>query len=410
MSAWGPALLAAGVALVGAAGTLVAGGVAGMSIGEVARLGLFLLPAVVATTVATLAARPLLSRAPLRQRLVAVAAIAAVVSLANLGVLAQLMFVSGHDAVLVGALVVYSVGAGIGAALAVSRTTSAAFDRLGRAADELAEGHLDVRVGHLEAGPELETLADALDRMAGRLQSALTAERLAEARRRDLITAVSHDLRTPLAGLRAAVEAIEDGVVDDPGTVRRYAADMRRQVETLVALVDDLFELVQLDSGGILDESTRARLDDVIGSAVAACRVEAEAKGLVLERRLDGAGTALCSPRLVRVLQNLLQNAIRHTPPDGAVRIEARRRGAGLEVAVQDTGEGIPEEAVGRVFEPFWRGDSARSTPGSGLGLALAKRIVQALGGDIRVESSPDRGSRFAVLLPDDHGPDDGPQ
>jgi signal transduction histidine kinase len=372
-----------------------------MAIGEVARLGLLLLPAVVATAVATLAARPLLSRASLRQRLVAVAAIAAVVSLANLGVLAQLMFVSGHDAVLLGALVVYSVGAGIGTALAVSRTTAAAFDQLGRAAGELAEGNLDVRVGHLEAGPELESLAEALDRMAGRLQSALSAERLAEARRRDLITAVSHDLRTPLAGLRAAVEAIEDGVVDDPRTMRRYLGDMRRQVETLVALVDDLFELVQLDSGGILAESARARLDDVIGSAMAACRAQAEEKGLVLERRLDGAGTTLCSPRLVRVLQNLLQNAIRHTPPDGAVRIEARRRADGLEVAVEDTGEGIPEEAVSRVFEPFWRGDTARSSPGSGLGLALAKRIVEALGGDIRVESSPARGSRFAVLLPD---------
>jgi signal transduction histidine kinase len=395
-----PAILAAGVALVGAAGTLVAGSLAGMPIGEVGQLGLLLLPAVVATAVAALAARPLLSRAPLRQRLVAVAAIAAVVSLANLFVLTRLMFLNSHDAALVGTLVLYSVGAGIGAALAVSRTTAAALDRLGRAADELAEGNLDVRVGRLNAGPELDGLADALDRMAGRLQVALNAERLAEARRRDLITAVSHDLRTPLAALRAAIEAVEDGVVEDLGTMRRYAADMHRQVETLVTLVDDLFELVQLDSGGILDESTRARLDDVIGSAVAACRAQAEEKGLVLERRLDGAGTALCSPRLGRVLQNLIQNAIRHTPPQGAVRIEARRRGDQLEVSVEDTGEGIPEEAMQRVFEPFWRGDTARSSPGSGLGLALARRIVEALGGDIRVESSPARGSRFAVNVP----------
>jgi signal transduction histidine kinase len=400
MSVWRPALLAAGVALVGAAGTLVAGGLSGMSIGEVAHLGLLLLPAVAATVVATLAARPLLSRAPLRQRLVAVAAIAAVVSLANLVVLTQLMFVSAHDAVLVGALVVYSVGAGIGAALAVSRATATAFVRLGRAADELAEGNLDVRVGRLDAGPELDGLAEAVDRMAERLQVALSAERLAEAQRRDLITAVSHDLRTPLAGLRAAIEAIEDGLVDDPGTMRRYAADMERQVDTLTTLVDDLFELVQLDSGAVLAESATVRLDDVIGSAVAACRAQAEEKGLILERRLDGAGTALCSPRLERVLHNLLQNAIRHTPPEGAVRIEAGWREDRLEVAVVDTGEGIPEAAIGRVFEPFWRGDTARSSPGSGLGLALARRIVEALGGDIRVESSRARGSRFAVLLP----------
>jgi signal transduction histidine kinase len=400
MNAWRPTLLAAGVALVGAAGTLVAAGIAGMSIGEIANLGLLLLPAVAATVAATLAARPLLSRATLRQRLVAVAAIAAAVSLANLAVLAEMMFVSAHDAVLLATLVTYSVGAGVGAALAISRTTAAAFGQLGQAADELAEGNLDARVGHIEGGPELETLARALDRMAERLQSALRAERLADAQRRDLITAVSHDLRTPLAGLRAALEAIEDGVVDDPRTMRRYAADMQRQVETLVALVDDLFELVQIDSGAILAESSRARLDDVVGSAVAACRAQAKEKGLLLEHRLDGAGTAMCSPRLVRVLQNLIQNAIRHTPSDGLVRIEARRREEGLEIAVEDTGEGIPEDAASRVFEPFWRGDTARTSPGSGLGLALAKRIVEALGGDIRVESSPSRGSRFAVTLP----------
>jgi signal transduction histidine kinase len=401
MSAWRPTLLAAGVALVGATGTLLAAGIAGMSIGEIAHLGLLLLPAVAATVAATLGARPLLSRATLRQRLVAVAAIAAVVSLANLAVLAWMMFVSPHDALLVGALVFYSVGAGVGAALALSRGTATAIHRLGSAAEELGQGNLDSRVGHIEGGPELEALARTLDRMAERLQSALRAERLAEAQRRDLITAVSHDLRTPLAGLRAMVEAIEDGVVDDPPTLRRYATEMRRQVETVTGLVDDLFELSALDAGAIEAETERARLEDVVGSAMAACAPLASAKGLVVERRLDGAATASCSPRMVRVLQNLLQNAIRHTPADGTVRIEARRRPDGVEVAVEDTGEGIPPDALGKVFDPFWRGDAARTTPGSGLGLALAKRIVEALGGDIRVESAPASGSRFAVLLPE---------
>jgi signal transduction histidine kinase len=400
VSTWRPALLAGAVALAGAAGTLVVGGLAGMSIGEVAHLGLLLLPAVAATAVATLAARPLLGRASIRARLVAVAAIAAVVSLANLAVLAWLMFVSAHDALLLGTLIVYSVGAGAGAALAVSRGTAAAVERLGRAAGELGEGNLDVRVGTLQAGPELEALAEGLDRMAGRLQAALAAERRAESRRRDLITAVSHDLRTPLAGLRAMVEAIEDGVVDDPPTLRRYVTEMRQRVETVTVLVDDLFELTALDAGAIEAETERARLEDVIGSAVAACQPQAAAKGLVVERSLDGAGGTSCSPRLVRVVHNLLQNAIRHTPADGTVRIEARRLADGVEVAVQDTGEGIPPEAVDRVFDPFWRGDAARSSPGSGLGLALAKRIVEALGGNIRVELTTPRGSRFSVSLP----------
>jgi signal transduction histidine kinase len=401
MSAWRPAVLAAAVALAGAVGTLVVGGLAGMSINEVADLGLLLLPAVAATAVATVAARPLLARASVRARLVAVAAIAAVVSLANLAVLARLMFVSAHDALLVGTLVFYSVGAGVGAALAASRGTEVALARLGRAAAELGDGNLDVRVGPLRAGPELETLAEALDRMAGRLQASLAGERVAESRRRDLITAVSHDLRTPLAGLQAVVEAIEDGVVDDPPTLRRYVLEMRRQVETVTGLVDDLFELAALDAGSIEADRERARLEDVVGSAIAACQPHAAAKGLVVEQSLDGAGAAWCSPRLVRVFQNLLQNAIRHTPADGIVRIEARRRPSGVEVTVEDTGEGIPRDAVDRVFDPFWRGDAARSTPGSGLGLALAKRIVEALGGDIRVEGARAGGARFAVLLPE---------
>jgi signal transduction histidine kinase len=400
MNGWRPVLLAVAVALAGAAGTLVVGRLAGMSIGEVAHLGLLLLPAVAATAVATVAARRLLARASIRARLVAVAAIAAVLSLANLGVLAWLMFVSAHDALLVGALVVYSVGAGVGAAFVLSRGTAAAVERVGRAAGELSEGNLDARVGPLEAGPEIEALARAVDAMAERVQSALAAERQADARRRDLITAVSHDLRTPLAGLRAMVEAIEDGVVDDPPTLRRYATEMGRQVETVTGLVDDLFELAALDIGAIEAETERARLEEVVHSAIAACEPQAAAKGLVVERRLDGADGVWCSPRLVRVLQNLLQNAIRHTPADGSVRIEARRGSRQLEVSVEDTGQGIPPEAASRVFEPFWRGDAARSSPGSGLGLALAKRIVEALGGNIQMESSPARGSRFAILLP----------
>jgi signal transduction histidine kinase len=400
MTGWRPLALAATVAAVGAAGTIAVGAVAGMGGGELAHLGLLLLPAAVVTVVAAVLAGPLLARASFRQRLVAVALVAAVASLANLGVLAALMFVDPHDAALMGSLLAYSLGAGVAAALVASRAQSSAVDRLTGTTARLAEGDLDARIGPLGAGPELDALARTLDEMAERVQRSMAAQRAADRTRRDLITAVSHDLRTPLAGLRAVAEAIEDGVVDDPPTLRRYMADLRAQVATLSELVDDLFELVQLEEGALLREPSRARLEDVVGSAVEACRAQAAAKGLVVERRLDGAATAVCSPRVGRVLQNLLQNAIRHTPADGTVRIEARRRDDTVEVVVSDTGEGIPAEALDRVFDPFWRGDPSRSGPGSGLGLALAKRIVEALGGDIRVESAPAAGSRFAVVLP----------
>jgi signal transduction histidine kinase len=397
---WRPVVLAAAVAAVGAAGTIAVGALAGMGVAELAQLALLLLPAAAVTVVAAVLAGPLLAGASFRTRLVAVALVAAVASLANLGALAALMFVDPHDAALMGTLLVYSLGAGVGAALVTSRSPSSAVDRLAGTAARLAEGELDARIGPLGAGPELDALARTLDDMAERVQRSIAAERAADRVRRDLITAVSHDLRTPLAGLRAVAEAVEDGVVDDPPTLRRYMAELRVQVGTLSQLVDDLFELVQLEEGALLRESSRARLEDVIGSAIEACRGQAATKGLVVERRLDGAGDATCSPRVGRVLQNLLQNAIRHTPSDGTVRVEARRLPDSVEVVVADTGEGIPAEALGRVFEPFWRSDPSRSEAGSGLGLALAKRIIDALGGDIRVESAPDAGSRFAVVLP----------
>src|SRR5205823_4236060 len=119
-----------------------------------------------------------------------------------------------------------------------------------------------------------------------------------------------------------------------------------------------------------------------------------------LESDLGEAGDATCSPRLVRVLQTLLVNAVRHTPADGTVRVEARRSRDALQLSVQDTGEGIPPADLARVFEPFFRADAARSGGGAGLGLALAKRIVEALGGRIDVQSEPSTGSRFAVSLP----------
>ena len=397
---WRPVTLAAAVAAVGAAGTIAVGALAGMEGSELTHLALLLLPAAAVTVVAAVLAGPLLRRASFRGRLVAVALVAAVASLANLGALAALMFVDAHDAALMGSLLAYSLGAGVAAGLVASRSQSRAVDRLARAAARLAEGDLGARIGPLDGGPELDALARTLDQMAERVQRSVAAQRAADRVRRDLITAVSHDLRTPLAGLRAVAEAITDGLVDDPATLRRYMTDLRSQVATLSSMVDDLFELVQLDEEEVLHESSRARLEDVIGAVVDACRSQAEAKGLVVERRLDGAGSAACSPRVGRVLQNLLQNAIRHTPADGTVRIEARRRPDAIEVVVADTGEGIPPAALDRVFDPFWRGDPSRSGAGSGLGLALAKRIVEALGGDIRVESAPRSGSRFEVVLP----------
>jgi signal transduction histidine kinase len=396
-----PALaIAAGCAAFGALLALAIGAGA-LTTDELDHMIVFLAPAIAITVGATAIVAPRLARASLRLRLVAIAAFATLIGLLNLGILASLMLVSGHGAVQVALLLVYSTGAAVGAALAAAKTSADALDRLSDSARRMAQGDLEARTGRTGAGPELDTLAATLDEMAERLSASLERERAAEAQRRDLVTAVSHDLRTPLAGLRAMVEAIEDGVVRDPATIGRYVGEMRSSVESLIGLVDDLFELVWLDAGAIEAETRRARLDEIVGAAVAACDAQATEKGLSLQTNLREADAALTSPRLTRVVQNLIQNAIRHTPADGTVSVKARRGNGGVEVIVEDSGEGIEPDAIERVFDPFWRGDTARAGDGAGLGLALAKRIVESLGGTIVVDSEPARGSRFAVFTPD---------
>ncbi len=399
MSGWRTIGLVVVVAAVGAAGSLVVGAIMGMQGDELQHLLLALVPAAIVTVVAGLLAARLLARASLRQRFVAVALVAAAVAMANIVVLSMQMFVSDHDATLVLVLLLYAVGTGVAAALAVARSSRASFSTLRDTADRLADGDLDARVGTLDAGPEIASLGRALDEMSARLQLALANERSAERTRRDLMTAVSHDLRTPLASLRAMVEALDDGIVAEPVDVRRYASEMRRSTAQLVNLVDDLFELSQLDAGAIAAETRRARLDQIVSDALDAVGGEAAQKQLAMTADLGDAYDVACSPRLTRVLQNLLSNAVRHTPADGSVRISATRAGALLSLAVEDSGEGITAEDLPHIFEPFYRADPARSGPGAGLGLALARRIVEALGGSISAGSLT-HGARFAVELP----------
>ena len=387
-------------AVAGAAGALIVAAATGATGHELRHLGILLFTSAGFTSLVVAIAGTRLQRLSIRQRLVMIALLVGGTVFANLVVLAQQMFVSKHDARQLTVLLVYAVATGIGASIALSRSMIAAVDRLTATAREVGAGRLGARSNSDPAGPELDLLAATLDRMAERLQESIDSERRADRVRRDLVTAVSHDLRTPLAGLRAMVEAIDDGVVDDSEGLHTYITEMKQSVHSLSQLVDDLFELVQLDASAIEAESGRARLEAVVAAAVDACRGNALEKGLTMETDLGDAGQRLCSPRITRVLQNLLQNAIRHTPADGTVRVKARVDTDRLELVVTDTGEGIPASQLGRVFEPFWRGDGARSTPGAGLGLALAKRITETLGGDIRVDSPPREGTRFAVVLP----------
>lgn len=398
-------LLPGVVTVAGALGAVLVAAVVGMNAGAVEQLLGLLGPAVVATLAGAALVERQLGSASLRLRFGAVAALASCFALSNLVVLSWAMFVNPHDAALLGALLVYSVAVGMAVALLLGKSTAAAVERLEHAAHRLGRGDLTARTDDEPAmvdsgGPELWMLARTLDEMAERLQQAQARERDAEAVRRDLISAVSHDLRTPLASLRAMVEAVADEVIDDPASLRRYSFEMGRSVDQLSKLVDDLFELAQLEAGVIATETRRSRLGEIVETALATVAVPAAEKGLRLVAEVDTTADLTCSPRLERVLLNLLHNAVQHTPANGTVRLAATLRDDWIELAVENTGSGIRREDLDRVFDPFFRADPARHGPGAGLGLALARRIVEAMGGRISAESVAAGGARFAVSLP----------
>jgi signal transduction histidine kinase len=226
----------------------------------------------------------------------------------------------------------------------------------------------------------------------------------AEAARRGLVAAVSHDLRTPIAALRLLVEAIEDDIVDDQ-TRRRYLNTMQTHIQSLSAMIDDLFELSRIEAGDI-DWSMRqvelALLDD---QTVWAKRPEASERKVELRAELDQTPLAAHadSEKIQRVLFNLIRNAIRHTPADGSVTVRAETAADTIEIEVADTGDGIDPRERARVFEPFYRGgaDAARDTDGAGLGLAVSRAIVETHGGRIWLPPT-DHGTRIRFSLPRD--------
>jgi signal transduction histidine kinase len=239
--------------------------------------------------------------------------------------------------------------------------------------------------------------------LAAWLATSLIAEersrRQIEKARRQLVASVSHDLRTPLASLRLLVESVDDGVATGE-TRDRYLREMRTHVEVLTALIDDLFELSRIEAGDISWTMRQVEMRELIDDTVAAMRAPAEARGVALAAELP-AGEVLANAnaeKLQRVLFNLIQNAIRHTPADGSVTVRARSAAGRVEVEVVDDGEGIPAGEGPRLFEAFYRGDGARSGEGAGLGLAISRAIVEAHGGRIWLEgAAPGTRVRFTL-------------
>jgi signal transduction histidine kinase len=342
-----------------------------------------------AVLAAGLAAGLAVDRLPtLRMRLAALALMATLLPLVAVVVAGVVMFDSGHDLTIL-AVAASAAVVSLVAALAVARSVAAGIRPLHEAAAGMASGDLASRAP--ETGPrELAETAAAFNEMAGRVEDLFDA-------RTQLVAWASHDLRTPLASIQAMLEAVEDGIAP----ADRYLPALREQVGVLSALVEDLFELARIDAGALTLELREYELGPLIHACVRGVEAEASARRVRLTADVSDALFARCAPeKTERVLFNLVTNSLRHTPSDGSVAVRAEPDEETVRVTVEDTGVGLDGETLRRAFERFWRGDRARSGDGAGLGLAIARGLVEAQGGRIWAENNPAGGARVTFTLP----------
>ncbi|MCE2488472.1 MAG: HAMP domain-containing protein [Anaerolineae bacterium] len=324
----------------------------------------------------------------------------------NFWLLARQMFLDAHDLGLSAVLLVFGAFTALGCGYFISNAFTPRIRALARGAERIARGETGTRV-NAEGQDELAALARSFNMMAERLEEAAERRERLEQGRRDLIAWTSHDLRTPLASLRLVIEALVDGVAGDEATQQRYLQTAQREIRNLSELIDDLFELSQLESGHVELQLQRSSLGDLLSDTLGALRPVARRREVQLEGEIGkDVDPVLIDPeKIQRVLYNLVTNAIRHTPAGGSVRLAAASGSQQVSVTVSDSGEGIAAADLPQVFERFWRGEQARTRDqdgerGAGLGLAIARGLVEAHQGRIEVSSQPGAGTQFRFTLP----------
>jgi signal transduction histidine kinase len=342
----------------------------------------------------------LLRRAPLRVSIQASGAVAVLAIVAGTLGTAEAMFLSQHD---LGVVVMVCIVAGVVAfafSWLLGQQVESGSVALRQAARSLGDEAGQFQAPTLPLAADFAALSRELTDTSAKLAKSRERERALEQSRRQLVAWVSHDLRTPLAGLRAMAEALEDGLATDPP---RYHKQMRAEAERLATMVDDLFELSRIHSGTLHLSSDQIALDDLVSDVLASTEALARERGVRLDGEATGQLAVRADPReLSRALTNLLANAIRHTPPGGCVHVEARPEDGDALLSVADGCGGIPEADLPYVFDLAWRGTDARSpAPGSGagLGLAIVRGVVEAHQGSVRVANTG-AGCCFEIRLP----------
>jgi len=327
----------------------------------------------------------------LRTSLIVIAYAAVVVTGAAVAVAALTMFIEPHDLTLV--LVAIGLGVGLGSVIAgaVARPLTADLEAISRTAERVGGGDLSARTG--------VTRNDELGRAAAALDETIATLEASENERRDLLSAIGHDLRTPMGSMQAAIEALQDGVAPDP---LAYLRGLSLDLEHLRHLVDDLFLLAKIESGRLELSPVGVDMAELADEAVEAVTPAAAMRRVALAVDSPGHVAVQGDPAaLGRVLRNLLANAIRHSPESGEVRLVLTQNGSDAITTVVDEGSGFPRELGNSVFERFVRADDSRNreSGGTGLGLAIAKGIVEAHGGSISIEPGPGGRVHFSVPL-----------
>ncbi|HEY3060242.1 MAG TPA: ATP-binding protein [Chloroflexota bacterium] len=345
----------------------------------------------------------------LRSRLTVAFGAGLVVAVAIVLTTSALMFLSPHDLSLLILLLAFSMVIALTFTFTIAGSLTDDLAVLMDAAARLAHGELDARV-RPRGTDEVARLGAAFDDMAERLELAFQRQHTLEAGRRELVAAVSHDLRTPLATSRAMVEALTDGVVAEPAEVRRYLGLIHREIQHLSRLIDDLFELSQIESGTLELSMGRVDVGALVSEAIAAYDAQARERGVTLECRVPPTLPPILADgaRLQRVVRNLVDNALRHTPSGGQVEVAAHVADERVVVGVSDTGPGVSPAERDRIFERFYRGERSRSradespgpAAGAGLGLAIARGLVEAHHGRIWTEPAALGGAAFCFSVP----------
>lgn len=320
----------------------------------------------------------------------------------NVWITAALMFTNQHDLLLATVLLIFAATIAIALGYILSIRLTDRIRLIEEAAQKVSQGDLDVQLP-VTGRDEMAGLASTFNQMTIQLSNADRKQRELDNLKRDLISWVGHDLHTPLASIRAIIEALADGMVEDQDTVQRYLSTAQKEIKTLSLLIDDLFQMSQLDTGGLPLNKELNSMTDLVSDTLESFSELATKKGI----NLKGEVTAGVDPvlmdgqRISRVLDNLLSNALRYTSQGGEIELRVESKGKSIQVEVSNTGEQIEEKDLPFLFERFYRGEKSRSrsTGGSGLGLAIAKGIVEAHGGQIDVESRPGL-TRFFFTLP----------